>query len=33
VTTDEEITMPAYDGTSDLRYAEAASAPQVDRED
>jgi uncharacterized protein YlxW (UPF0749 family) len=31
VTTDADVTMPAYDGTSDLRYAEAGTAEEVDR--
>ncbi len=31
VSTDDEVTMPAYDGSSDLRYAEATVPDDVDR--
>jgi uncharacterized protein YlxW (UPF0749 family) len=32
VSTDDDVTMPAYDGSSDLRYAEAGTAENVDRD-
>lgn len=32
VTTDPDVTMPAYDGSSDLRYAEPGVAPEVERD-
>lgn len=32
VSTDDELTMPAYDGSSDLRYAEAGTTTTVDRD-
>jgi uncharacterized protein YlxW (UPF0749 family) len=31
VRTDDEVTMPAYDGSTDLRYAKAAAAPAEGR--
>ena len=32
VSTDDDVTMPAYDGSSDLRYAVAGTAGDVDRD-
>ena len=32
VSTDDDLTMPAYDGSSDLRYAKAATNTEIDRD-
>jgi uncharacterized protein YlxW (UPF0749 family) len=32
VSTDDDVTLPAYDGSSDLRYAKAAAAPDLPRD-
>ncbi len=32
VSSDDDVTMPAYDGSTDLRYAEAGAATAVDRD-
>ena len=32
MSTDDEVTLPAYDGSSDLRYAEAEPESSTDRD-